>query len=554
MEKNKPEEIDDDSGNIDRARKILGDPFDKKSQIEEIEFTDDSGAPKELSDPGSFDELDRKLAAHPLHDLGNSERLRARYKDDIKFVIDAGWCGWVDTHWSFKDGEHIVMDRAQKTARAFRKEALYIEAAGCWPNEDPEEFQKRCRAYRHWATQSGMNARIKGMINQVQPHVKANSGDFDSGLYLFNVENGTLNLDSPEVNEENPAEFPRVVLEHHAREHLITKMAGVKYDSNATCDTFIKFIHEIQPDAEIREFLQRWFGYCLTGEIKEQVIVMLYGAGSNGKSVLMTIMKEIFGSYGDVLPFESLLYNDKKQGKDATPDLADLPATRLVMASEPELGAKFSSSMVKKVTGDGIMKVRHLHKGFFSFMPQFKITLSFNNKPSIRDPSDGMWRRLLLVPFDQQFFPPDEMKPGGLPIDPDLEKKLREELPGILNWILDGYRLWRESGLKIPEKIRVATSAYRHESNPVHEFIEDWCDLSPSARIQAGRLHEAYVLWCRNSAMEPMSLKMFGFKMKDLKFEKDRIGGIYHYKGIGLNDTALDHLGRNDRKRGGDDD
>lgn len=257
-----------------------------------------------------------------------------------------------------------------------------------------------------------------------------------------------------------------------------------------------------------------------------------------------------------MLPFESLLYNDKKKGGDATPDLVGLPGARLVLASEPEVGAKFSASMIKKMTGDGIMKGRGLHKGFISFMPQFKITLSFNNKPLVRDPTDGMWRRLLLVPFEQKFFTADKMEPGGKLLDPGLERRLEKELPGILNWVLDGYRMWREDGLQVPEKIRAATEAYRAESNPVREFIDGWCEFMPGTSIQAKRLYDAYAEWCRGDT-EPMSQKLFGLKIKDMGVNKTRTMAGIMYEGIQLNETGQAAMAEHDRKKTkpkGDDD
>jgi hypothetical protein len=203
----------------------------------------------------------------------------------------------------------------------------------------------------------------------------------------------------------------------------------VLYDPNAEAPIFHKFIREVVPDDEVRIFLQRFFGYCLTGSTKEQAILMLWGEGSNGKSTLVDLLNWLLGDYALVTPFASLLHTDQRRGGEPTPDLARMPGARLVSAAEPETGARFAESMLKQLTGGEKMTVRHLRQDFFEFKPQFKLCLSFNNKPYIRGQDEGIWRRLLLVPFNQRFVDADRLKenPGALPKIKDLDKKLHAE-------------------------------------------------------------------------------------------------------------------------------
>ncbi len=128
-------------------------------------------------------------------------------------------------------------------------------------------------------------------------------------------------------------------------------------------------------------------------------------------------------------------------GADASPDIARLPGARLAVASEPDVGARFSESLLKQLAGGERMATRHLHQEFFEFDPQFKLVLSFNNRPAIRGQDEGIWRRLALVPFEV-----------SIP-DADQERRLDEKIfaaegVGVLNWLLDGLRLWREGGLE----------------------------------------------------------------------------------------------------------
>src|SRR5262249_26030178 len=149
----------------------------------------------------------------------------------------------------------------------------------------------------------------------------------------------------------------------------------------------------------------------------------------------------------------------------ATPDLAKLAGMRAVFASEPPKGKRLDDGRMKQITGGDPLTVRHLSKAPFDLMPTFKLILSFNNAPRIIDDTHGMWSRVRLVPF-KVIIPEDE-------IDTDLLNKLKAEGPGILNWALDGFRMWRESGLSPPDAIRNATAQYRAESDDLGQFLAD---------------------------------------------------------------------------------
>src|SRR5262249_5005445 len=142
-----------------------------------------------------------------------------------------------------------------------------------------------------------------------------------------------------------------------------------------------------------------WFGYCLTGDVGEQVMVLFHGRGANGKSTLLSLMAHVMGDYALTLPIQSFLHDDRRGGGDATPDLARLPGARLVMAAEPERGSRLSEAVVKTVTGGDKVVARRLFEGQFEFEATFKLVLSANEKPRITGQDEGIWRRVTLVPF-----------------------------------------------------------------------------------------------------------------------------------------------------------
>lgn len=525
-----------------------GKTFLKRAFADAPSLTEALAAPdiknKQPKDPS---QLLHELCAQEFNDLGNSQRLILRYGDHLIYVPESGWHAWTGKCWSKEKGEQMLQIYAQETIKSMIEEIEFAAAHAREEGKAHDKIKELRKAYFKFYRSSGNSARLAAMGVEARPRLTVASETLDTHLYLFNIQNGTLDLKAKDTGEE---EFDGITLLPHEPGRLITKLANVEYDPQATAPTFQKFIQEILPDDDVRLFMQRFFGYCLTGSNEEQIMVMLWGEGSNGKSTLVELMDYIFNSYALVTPVDSLLHtHNKGQGNEATPALARLVAARLVSAAEPDVGDRLAEGAIKNITGTEKMTARHLRKDFFEFVPQFKVCLSCNNKPYVRGQDDGIWRRLLLVPFEQIFVDPERLdqNPGALPKIKNLDRKLRGETSGIFNWMLDGYRMWQESGLAVPEKIRAATEEYREESNPVRQFINAWCKKNESASIRATRLYEAYVLWCKENATEPVKQRAFGKHMTAMKYERHTYQVVY-YKGIELTLQAEERIQAEENK------
>lgn len=297
-------------------------------------------------------------------------------------------------------------------------------------------------------------------------------------------------------------------------------------------------MEETHPNIEQRLYIQRAAGYSMTGWTREEKVFLQWGQGSNGKSVFMEIEGEVFGSYAVALPFETFLANEHRTGGQATPDIVRLVGARLCRTSEPEGAATFSEAMVKRITGTDKMQARPLYEAQFEFRPQFKLWAAFNAKPKVRGQDHGIWRRIDLVGWEQTFVDPweTEAHPGAPLKDKGLMDDLRRELPGILNWLLEGFREWGRNGLDTPECVRALTSEYRQESNPLGQFIESCCKVG-TGWIQAARLYKAYAAWCRREAFDPLSQTAFGRRLRDMGIQREKYGTMHW--GVELTDGDL---------------
>lgn len=487
---------------------------------------------------GGGSDIVARCARLPMNDTGNARRLQLHYGHRLMHVEGMGWLAWVGTHWSQDDGERLSKLWAQQTAARIRKEARLLEDEGPMDGELPADFAKRLEARRKWSLTSGMHNRLEAMRKEAVPHLTVDVDTLDARPDLFNVGNGTLEL---LVEGEEGERVGRVEFREHRPEDRLTRLSPVDYDPAAKAHRWDTFLVETQEDYERRLYLQRVCGYVLTGETREEKVFLSYGLGSNGKSKFWEAVGSVMGTYAITLPFETFLADERRTGGQPTPDLARLPGVRLALTSEPEGGATFSEGMIKRITGADKLPVRPLFEPQFEFLPQFKLSASFNDKPKVRGQDHGIWRRLDLIGWDQMFVEvwEAEAHPGKPFKDKNLKAALARELPGILNWMLEGFLMWAGSGIATPDSVRAATDEYRSDSNPLGQFV-DACTEPPAPGgpwTRAAELFEAYKAWCRREAVDPLSNTAFGRRLGAMGIGKTKAGSVYW--ALTIKDTTL---------------
>jgi len=453
----------------------------------------------------SPEELTEECAVEPETDIGNARRFLARYGDQVRHVTHVGFHGYIDGRWLEDASGAVVRQLAHKAAEWIDEEAILLDCteeeraaieAGRLANEAQKalgkkdkdwdaatlaEFEKnqsvidrmakvekdragRMSSRHAWAKRSASTSAINNMLTEVTPYVSCEVNDLNRDLYAFNCETGTLRFFEQEVDGNRSW---RVRVDPHRPRDLISKLAPVRFNPTASAPMFMRFLQKVMPNVDLRAFLQRYAGYSLLGLTVEQCLVFFYGAGRNGKSTFVDVLIEILGDYAIAMSIDSFAGESRRGGAEATPDLARLPGARLVAASEPEMGTHLKDALIKTLTGGEPVAVRRLHQDFFELIPQFKIILSGNHKPIIRDDSDGIWRRVHLVPWEIQIAE-DE-------VDRDLKRKLLTEREGILAWMVKGALDYLDGGLRVPEGVRAATQEYREESDPIGAFIRNGC-------------------------------------------------------------------------------
>lgn len=475
----------------------------------------------QLGGPPAGDDLfggDRKpIEELPRNDVGNGQRLRRRHGDDVRFVDQAGWFVWTGQCWersgTSKDPGHEIVKKAHATADAIIEEArAFAERAEHEINPARQEaLLDRAENHHKFAIASGNHNKLRGMLSEAAPYLGIKPTALDDRPWLFSIADGTVEL-GLEVEKRD-----------HAREDLLTHLSPVIWDAAAKCPKWDKFMLEAQPIEAVRRFIQRWAGYCLTGLTREQKVVLFYGLGANGKSVFLKVLQHVLGNYTLTVGIETFLYAERRADA-ASPDLARLPGARLLVASEPEHGARLSESVIKTATGGEKILARHLFEGLFEFTPCFKLILSANVKPIVRGQDNGIWRRLLLVLWGVTF----DGEHGPAPNPHLADELIGEETAGIFNWLLAGLADYLENGLSVPDEVKATTEEYRSESDTVREFMTSCTAAAPGERINATRLFQVYCAWAAETSNKPISQTSFGLKLRDMGVKGEIVGKKFY--------------------------
>lgn len=484
-----------------------------------------------LPDP----ERDRICATLPQTDLGNAERFRVRFGDMFRFCPDVGWLKWDKRRWALLTQEKDelpgeVMQAVFLTVRAIANEAKLVADSGVITDDEATDNDGRMDfivkmkgnvatmfsdTIRDHAKASESKSRLSAIPALVQNFettlIKAEQ--LDAEREAINVLNGTIRL----VRDGSDL---RIKLFKHRREDLITKVANVVYDPKAECPTYDAFFLRVMPDAGDRRFLHQWAGLSSTGDISYHKMAFFWGKGRNGKSTWVDTVASILGEYSMVIKFDSFLEQaSKRKGGDATPDMARLPGVRFLRTSEPEKGAKLAEGLIKEVTGGEVITARHLNKGFFDFLPSFKLTAQGNYRPKITGHDDGIWGRVRLVPWTVRI--PDSE------IDIRLPAKLKAEASGIFNHMLRGLIDLKMNGLVESDNIRAATEKYRDQSDQLGRFLHDCTRDEDGAREKSSRLFELFKAWVAATGGGEWQPQGFAKAMEDRGYERKTSNGVW---------------------------
>lgn len=300
----------------------------------------------------------------------------------------------------------------------------------------------------------------KTMIEDAKSVYPLRMRSFDNNKYLFNCANGTLDLATMQFHKHDPRD-------------RITKMSPVNYDPKADCARWDRFIDEVmQGKKGVSRYLQKAIGYSLTGDNSLECLFIMYGPTTrNGKTTTIETILKVMGEYGRAAKPDMLATSYfRGQSNAASDDVARLAGSRFIGISEMEQKLTINASLTKQLTGGGSITARYLYESPFEFVLQGKIFIDTNHLPNVTDQTLFESGRIKIIPFNRHFEDHEQ--------DKTLKTTLAEpeNLSGILNWCIEGYRLFRKEGLEEPDDVKEATAQYKLDSDRYAQFIESWLE------------------------------------------------------------------------------
>lgn len=415
-----------------------------------------------------------------------------QYRAELLFDHDAkSWFRWTGNHWQ-QERTRLAFAWARDLIRDLTEnEAIKVKALG-----------------RKTAFTSGVER-----FAQTDRAFAITTADWNRDRYLLATPLGTVELNTGRLRPAKP-------------DDRINKLTAIGPSSTISCSRWLTFLSECTGnDAEVVAFLQRWLGYCLTGDICEHALVFCYGPGGNGKTTLLNTVTAILGDYATTAAMETFVAS---QFDHHTTDLAMLCGARMVSAAETEEGRAWAETKIKRLTGGDPVTARFMRCNNFTYWPTFKLMVIGNHEPALRNVDDAARRRFNIIPFTR--------RPAV--IDMQLEQKLKAEWPGILRWMIDGCLEWQRIGLAPPETVLAATASYFENQDLFAQWLEEKCDAEPDNPHKTTTSADLFKSWSdyAKAAGDTAGIrKSFARILERHRFKPDRAhGGTRIWRGIRL--------------------
>jgi len=508
------------------------------ARVAEEQACGDSTQPETQPPTGTPAEVESQFVQSCLfgNELGDGLLFAALHRKNYIYNVTAeAWFKWHGHYWG-EDELLSVLSAVEDVVDLYLKEVAALAEVKIGESAGKDEISRTIKLRKKYLkktarlrSEPGRQRCLKfAAYNRDTMAVQVNK--FDKNPMLLACENGVIDL---ETGRHRPGR----------QTDLITKASPACWlGIDTPAPKFTAAIDGMFGGNEgIINYLQRLLGYGITGLIEEHIFPVFQGRGRNGKSMLLQIVKEAVGSLAAPIRPELLL--DQGPGRSAaapSPDIMALRGLRLAFAEETDEGAKFSASRVKWLTGGTELTGRNPHDKYdTTFDPTHLLFLCTNNRPKAPAADFAFWARMRLIKFEISFVDNPVHKHERL-VNKKLEEEIiKNELPGVLAWLVRGCLCWQREGLKPPAEVLTATHTYRQEEDLAGDFIDECLVEDPTQSTRATDIYHLFVGWHnKTQGRRPPSQNWLGRQIS-ARYDRRKSCGIYKYFGLSINNEAL---------------
>lgn len=354
---------------------------------------------------------------------------------------------------------------------------------------------------------------ITSTLRESRPMLEISPRDLDNNPFLLCTPAATYDLRKglDGAQEHNPEDFIT---------KITTVSPGIKGEKIWDDCLHLIFCN----DRELINYVQMICGLAAIGQVFLEALIIAYGSGRNGKSTFWNVIARVLGLYSGNISADTLTVGCRRNVK---PEMAETKGKRLLIAAEMQEGARLNDSTVKQLCSTDDIFAEKKYKDPFSFTPCHTLVLYTNHLPRVSASDDGIWRRLIVIPFNAKIEGKSDIKNFA-------DHLYHNAGDAILSWIIEGAKkvIDADYKFKLPECVQRAIDEYRVQNDWFNHFLEDKCEVDPSYRESSNSLYQAYRNYCMDTNEYVRSTTDFYFALEKAGFTKLNLSGRKFIKGL----------------------
>ncbi len=480
-------------------------------------------------DPDTYnDEFgNASLKPEDYSDIGEAKALKKEYGNELTYTSATDYLRFDGTYW--KEDKQLAVgaceefmdlqladcnDELEATIKELVKEGISEELArkGGKLLEKAIETPNQIKTYHMYLAASTYKKFIEkrrdykyivATLSAAKPMLTIDINKLDSNPFLLNTPVGTYNLQKgiEGLKEHDPSDF-------------ITKMTvcGPSLKGKEIWEAALNTFFE--SDSELIDYVQKTVGVAAIGKVFQEHMIIAYGDGANGKSTFWNTIFRVLGNYAGKLSADTLTTSCKRNVK---PEMAEVKGLRLIIASEMDEGMRLNTSTVKQLCSTDEIQAEKKYKDPFHFTPSHTLVLYTNHLPRIGANDDGIWRRLIIIPFNAKITGSSDKKNYA-------DYLFENAKEYILYWIIEGARKAIEADYKFnrPRSVNNAINSYKDDNDWLGQFIEEMCEVDKTYAEKSNLLYQTYRAYCLHQGEYTRSTTDFYGSLEKAGFIKQR--------------------------------
>ena len=486
----------------------------------------------------------KTLKPKDFTDLGQAEVMAKYFNGKIAYSNATGFLVYKDNYWQedpvfSKRCAQIITDKQLEEAKnqlfsAKQKLEQYAGAtvdltAAMKNGTDPQILKlagevEEAKIYENYILKRRNSAKLQSSLEELKPLVQVYVKDLDKDAFLLSTPSKTYDLRKGIDGAMNPD-----------AKNMITKSTTLSPSLKGK-DKWLDFLNEcFNDDQELIDYVQRICGLAAIGKVYIEGIIISYGDGGNGKSTFWNTIARVLGSYYGKISADALTTNCKRNVK---PELAELRGKRLIIASESQEGARLNDSEIKELCSTDDIRAEKKFKDPFDFTPTHTLVLYTNHLPKVKGTDDGIWRRIIVIPFNHKF------TKDNADIKNYSDVLYEEAGEFVLTWVIEGARKAYESNfrLKNPAIVQKAIDSYKKENDWFGRFIEECCIVGGEEKCKSNDLYQRYRDFSVSQGERPKGTIEFYTELERHQFKRIQLKDAdktrkYFVFGLSINDA-----------------